>query len=136
MDEDQDRDRVTVDQMAPWTIKSVSKTTRDVITLSARKEGRTVGQWLDKRISEWSGDGSPIHVQPTSPSNLAEIAQLMEATLKLATASNVAVPPQLAKDGLGLLRQAVKQTKRASQSNQTMARITASRMMHKSMDII
>jgi hypothetical protein len=115
-----------VDSMAPWTIKSVSTKTRETITQAAKKEGRTVGQWLDKRISEWRGDGSPIHVQPTSPSNLAEIAQLMEATLKLATASNVAVPPQLAKDGLGLLRQAVKQTKRASQSNQTMARITAS----------
>lgn len=125
-----------VDSMGPWTIKSVSTKTRETITQAAKKEGLTVGQWLDKRVGEWVEDGRPVHVEPTSPNNLAEIAHLMEAAQRLAAAANVAVPPQLAKDGLGLLRQAVKQTKRASQSNQTMARITASRMMHKSMDII
>ena len=123
-DHDQDQDRVTVDQMAPWTIKSVSKTTRDVITLSARKEGRTVGQWLDKRVGEWVEDGRPVHVEPTSPNNLAEIAHLMEAAQRLAAAANVAVPPQLAKDGLGLLRQAVKQTKQTSHNRKNKLRIT------------
>lgn len=115
-----------VDSVAPWTIKSVSTKTRETITLAARKEGLTVGQWLDKRVGEWVEDGSPVHVQPTAPNNLAEIAQLMEAAQRLAEAANIAVPPQLAKDGLSLLRQAVKQTKRASQSNQTTLRITAS----------
>ena len=115
-----------VDSVAPWNIKSVSTKTRETITLAARKEGLTVGQWLDKRVGEWVEDGSPVHVQPTAPNNLAEIAQLMEAAQRLAEAANIAVPPQLAKDGLSLLRQAVKQTKRASQSNQTTLRITAS----------
>lgn len=112
-----------VDSMGPWTIKSVSTKTRETITLAARKEGLTVGQWLDKRVSEWIEDGSPVHVEPAAPSNLADIAQLMEATQRLAQAAGVAVSPGLAKEGLLLLRQAVKQSRAASKP--TTLRISA-----------
>ena len=118
--DDQDNDAgpsVAFDAVSPWTIKAVSKTTRDAITLAARKEGLTVGQWLDKRVAEWVSDGQPIHVEPTSPSapsNLADLAKLMDSTRSLAEAANVPVPPQLAKDGLSLLRQAVRQSRSAS----------------------
>jgi hypothetical protein len=118
--DDQDHDAgpsVAFDAISPWTIKAVSKTTRDAITLAARKEGFTVGQWLDKRVAEWVSDGRPIHVEPSSPSapsSLADLAKLMDSARSLAEAANVPVPPQLAKDGLSLLRQAVRQSRSAS----------------------
>jgi hypothetical protein len=43
------------------------------------------------------------------PVNLGEMAQAMEAARALAHAANVAVPPQLANDGLGLVRLAIRQ---------------------------
>lgn len=118
--DDQDHDAgpsVAFDAISPWTIKAVSKTTRDAITLAARKDGLTVGQWLDKRVAEWVSDGRPTHVEPSSPSvpsNLADLAKLMDSARSLAEAANVPVPPQLAKDGLSLLRQAVRQSRSAS----------------------
>ena len=118
--DDQDHDAgpsVAFDAISPWTIKAVSKTTRDAITLAARKEGLTVGQWLDKRVAEWVSDGQPTHVEPSSPSapsNLADLAKLMDSARSLAEAANVPVPPQLAKDGLSLLRQVVRQSRSAS----------------------
>jgi hypothetical protein len=51
-----------VDSMSPWTIKSVSTATRDAVTKAARKEGLTVGQWLEKRVAEWLEDGEPVHL--------------------------------------------------------------------------
>jgi hypothetical protein len=118
--DDQDHDAgpsVAFDAISPWTIKAVSKTTRDAITLAARKDGLTVGQWLDKRVAEWVSDGRPTHVEPSSPSapsSLADLAKLMDSARSLAEAANVPVPPQLAKDGLSLLRQAVRQSRSAS----------------------
>lgn len=71
------------DAIAPWTIKAVAKTTRDAVTNAARVEGLTVGQWLEKRVSEWLADGGPVHVtgSPHDPdkmstADLIEIARI------------------------------------------------------------
>jgi len=101
-----------IDLMAPWTIKSVPVRIRDKVTAAARREGLTVGQWLERRVDEWDDAGSPVSVSaPLAPVNLGELAQAMEAVRALATAANVPVPPQLARDGLSMIRQAVRQAK-------------------------
>ena len=84
-----------VDAVAPWTIKAVATRTRDTVTAAARKEGLTVGQWLERRVSEWEGQGSPVPV-PGPPVNPGELAQAMEAARNLAHDAGVSVPPQLA----------------------------------------
>jgi hypothetical protein len=39
--------------MEPWTIEGVTTETRGQVIAAARKEGLTVGQWLERRVSEW-----------------------------------------------------------------------------------
>jgi hypothetical protein len=105
-------DREPVDSIAPWTIKAVAKTTREAVTNAARREGLTVGQWLERRVAEWEGQGSPMPVSsPPPPVNLGELAQAMEAARALASDAKVAVPPQLAKDGLNMIRVAIRQAR-------------------------
>jgi hypothetical protein len=43
--------------VAPWTIKAVRTETRNA---AARREGLTVGQWLERRVNEWLADGGPV----------------------------------------------------------------------------
>ena len=101
-----------VDSVAPWTIKAVSTATRDVVTAAARREGLTVGQWLERRVAEWEGQGSPAPVHPLAagvPTSLADVAQAMNAARALAEAAGVKVPPAMAREGLALVRQATRQ---------------------------
>jgi hypothetical protein len=42
-----------IDVMEPWTIKGVATETRKQVIAAARKEGLTVGQWLERRVNEW-----------------------------------------------------------------------------------
>ena len=101
-----------VDSVGPWTIRAVAKTARDAATNAARREGLTVGQWLERRIAEWEDAGSPVVVSRPPPAvNLGELAQVMEAARALAGATAVSVPPQLAKDALSLVRLAIRQAK-------------------------
>jgi hypothetical protein len=51
----------------PWTIKSIATRIREAVIVAARKEGLTVGDWLEKRIEEWLEDGSPVRVSPSQP---------------------------------------------------------------------
>ena len=44
-------DEELIDAVGPWTIKSVSVETRNKVTIAARKEGLTVGQWLERRVA-------------------------------------------------------------------------------------
>jgi hypothetical protein len=55
-------DDVPVDAVAPWTIKAVPTETRNKVIVAARKEGLTVGQWLERRVNEWIEDGGPVRV--------------------------------------------------------------------------
>ena len=63
-----------VDAIGPWTIKAVSTATRDKVTIAARKEGLTVGQWLERRVNEWLADGEPVRVIPSQPTNGGKLA--------------------------------------------------------------
>jgi hypothetical protein len=109
-------DRQPVDTAQPWTIKSVPTATRDAVTRAARKEGLTVGQWLEKRVAEWEADGGPVPVQAGPPVNLGELAQAMQAAREFAKEAGVPVPPQLAKDSLNLIRRTIRQTRPAQPS--------------------
>jgi hypothetical protein len=42
-----------IDAIELWTIKGVTTETRKQVIAAARKEGLTVGQWLERRINEW-----------------------------------------------------------------------------------
>ena len=100
-----------VDLSGPWTIKSVPTKTRLAVIEAARKEGLTAGQWLERRVSEWLADGSPVPVAApaaTPPQGLAELAQVMEAARALADAAGVKVSPGLARESLALVRQATR----------------------------
>ena len=99
-----------VDSVGPWTIKAVAKATRDAVTNAARREGLTVGQWLERRVAEWEDAGSPV-ARPQPTVNLGELAQVMEAARALAGDATVTVPPQLAKDALSMVRLAIRQAK-------------------------
>jgi len=116
-------DREPVDTIAPWTIKAVAKATRDAVTNAARREGLTVGQWLERRVAEWEGAGSPVPVSGPGPVNLGELAQAMEAARALASDAKVPVPPQLARDGLHMVRLAIRQARGLPRRKQPQALI-------------
>jgi hypothetical protein len=100
-----------VDVAGPWTVKSVPTQTRLAVIAAARKEGITVGQWLERRVAEWLADGSPTPVgaaPDASSHSLAELAQAMDAARALADAAGVKVPPALARESLALVRQATR----------------------------
>ena len=103
-------DREPIDTVGPRTIKSVPKATRDAVTNAARREGLTVGQWLERRVAEWEPDGSPMPVATIAPvgpaPNLGDLAQVMQAARALAEAAGVPVPPHLARDALAAVKQA------------------------------
>lgn len=101
------------DAMQPWTIKSVPVRTRDTVVAAARRDGVTVGQWLERRVAEWEADGSPV-VVPTSSGpapNLGDLAAVMQAARALADAANVPVPPHLARDALAAVKLATRQVR-------------------------
>jgi hypothetical protein len=61
-----------VDIMGPWTIKAVPTETRNKVIIAARKEGLTVGQWIERRVNEWLVDGGPVRIAsnlPAPPAN-------------------------------------------------------------------
>ena len=99
-------DRDPIDAMAPWTIKSVSTATRNTVNAAARREGLTVGQWLEKRVAEWEADGSPVAApaSATGPSgNLTEIADMLRATTEAAQAAGIPLPKTVARQSFAIL---------------------------------
>jgi hypothetical protein len=48
-----------VDPVRPWTIRAVSVEARDLAIGAARKDGVSVGQWLERHIRAWAGSDSP-----------------------------------------------------------------------------
>lgn len=108
-------DRDLVDAAAPWTIKSVSVATREAVTAAARREGLTVGQWLERRVAEWEAEGSPMPVSGPAPPgpapNLGDLAQAWQAARALAEAAGIPVPPHLARDAFAAVKQATRQAR-------------------------
>ncbi len=68
-----------VDSVGPWTIKAVATKTREAVTNAARREGLTVGQWLERRVREWEEGGGPVHVQPGAQASVADALAVMQA---------------------------------------------------------
>lgn len=63
------------ESLGPWTIKVVPKETRDAAINAARREGMTVGQWLERRVREWTAeDGSGTAMVPASRSEPPRLA--------------------------------------------------------------
>lgn len=108
-------DRDPVDTAAPWTIKSVSVATREAVTQAARREGLTVGQWLERRVAEWEAEGRPVPVAPPAMSgqapNLGDLAQAMQAARALAEAAGIPVPPHIAREAFAVLKVATRQVR-------------------------
>ena len=99
-----------IDAMAPWTIKSVSTATRAKVNVAAKREGLTVGQWLERRVAEWEADGGPVPVRsvaPTAPGiapmSLSGLRDAMGAAAAVAAASGVAVPKVVARHAFAVL---------------------------------
>lgn len=104
-------ERDPVDIVGPWTIKAVATATRNAVNAAARRENLTVGQWLERRVTEWEAEGGPVPATPAAPINLGDLAHVMQSARDLAAAAGVAVPPQLARDALGMVRLAIRQAK-------------------------
>jgi hypothetical protein len=51
-----------VDTVGPWTLKAVPTQTRQAVVRAAQRENLTVGQWLERRVREWTEAGSPVAV--------------------------------------------------------------------------
>jgi hypothetical protein len=73
-----------IDQMLPWTIKSVPVRTRDAVTQAARRELLTVGQWLEKRVDEWVANGAPVPIAY----KVSDVIELADAAARLASAGD------------------------------------------------
>ncbi len=69
-----------VDTVAPWTIKAVAVRTRETVIAAARREGLTVGQWLERRVREWEDAGGPTHVEPAGQASIGDMAALIAGT--------------------------------------------------------
>ena len=59
--------RDPIDKMQPWTIKSMSTEARDMAVIAARREGLTVGQWLERVIREAASDQSAAVANKSAP---------------------------------------------------------------------
>jgi hypothetical protein len=84
-----------MDVVGPWTIKAVPTEIRNKVMIAARQEGLTVGQWLERRVNEWTEDGGPVRVRrelvPVSPgqprletrADIAELGELVRMAREL-----------------------------------------------------
>ncbi len=106
-------ERDPVDTIAPWTIKSMSVRTRETVIAAARREGLTVGQWLERRVADWEAVGSPVPVsnvvqQPGHASDVGALADLMRATLAVAQASDLPGMKGIAQGASALVRAGIR----------------------------
>jgi hypothetical protein len=69
--------RDPIDKMQPWTIKSMSTEARDMAVIAARREGLTVGQWLERVIREAASDQSAVVANKSAP-DVVRLAPLVE----------------------------------------------------------
>lgn len=67
-----------VDTVGPWTLKAVPTQTRQAVVRAAQRENLTVGQWLERRVREWTEGGAPSRVVPSgAPSRFEVVAPLV-----------------------------------------------------------
>jgi hypothetical protein len=67
--------------MGPWTIKAVARTVQRGVIEDARKQGLTVGQFIERLYTDWKADGRPVPVASPgsgtmSTTELIEIARI------------------------------------------------------------
>jgi hypothetical protein len=93
-----------VDAAGPWTIKSCSTSTREAVIMAARKEGITVGAWLDRRVREWTEEGGPTRVE--SVDEASGLARVSVAFRALAAAGVIIPKTHIARLTSALLAQA------------------------------
>ncbi len=125
-----------IDLMKPWTIKSAPNATREAVTEAARKAGLTVGQWLEKRVTEWTDAGSPERVPTSSKASggsaetqeIADLVALMNAAAALAAVTKLpsevrSLISQKARSARGLPSQQPRQTKALKDESKGLPRL-------------
>jgi hypothetical protein len=92
-----------LDPVRPWTIRAVSVEARDLAIGAARKDGVSVGQWLERRIRGWAAAdptaageaasawpaGTAVALargQPVAADTLSEVERISAAVRDLAAA--------------------------------------------------
>jgi hypothetical protein len=72
--------RDPIDIIKPWTIKAVAVEARDMAVIAARREGLTVGQWLERVIREAASDQSAVVANKSAPGapDVVRLAPLVE----------------------------------------------------------
>jgi hypothetical protein len=60
----------TVSQVKPWAIKAIEVSPIQAISNAAHAERITVGEWLTKRVREWTAHGQAVAVVPKPPASL------------------------------------------------------------------
>jgi hypothetical protein len=102
-----------IDTVGPWTLKAVPTQTRQAVIRAAQRENLTVGQWLERRVREWTEEGSAVVVSETSsetrspPHDLDLIERAVTAAVALAGAPDV--PKAFRQRANRLLREALPQ---------------------------
>jgi hypothetical protein len=96
-----------VDTVGPWSLKAVPTQTRQAVIRAAQRENLTVGQWLERRVREWTEAGSPVTVADPRPTgdDLAVVERVVAAAVALAGAP--AVPVTFRRRANRLLRESL-----------------------------
>jgi hypothetical protein len=121
---DEDNTPAPADAMAPWTIKSFPTATRNKITLFARKEGLTVGQWVERRVEEWEEMGQPTRVDPGLQPGQPDLMELVTAARELASGPDDALL-KLARSAVREQLQGLRRSKLALLPKRTMKALEA-----------
>ena len=105
------------DSIKPWTIKSVASEVRDLAIIAARKEGLTVGQWLERviRAATAESDGQSLIVSP--PRSAPVSLQSDQVGLReLVAMARELTPPEKDSEAMKLARSVVRDRLRALRS--------------------
>lgn len=107
----------TADSFKPWTIKSVANEVRDLANIAARREGLTVGQWLERviRAATTESDGRSLTLSPPR-SAMVSPPQSDRAELRELVAMAREATPGKDSDALKLARRIVRDRLLAVQS--------------------
>ena len=101
------------DKVAPWAIKAITKRASKIATEAARKEGVTVGQWLERLILTWDADGGPV-AGPAQPASDPVALLNAAAAYMQGTASVRAAGLKINSRALGQVQAAAEAQLRAS----------------------